>query len=495
MPSTTNVASDVKGVQRPRIRSVPPFVSSTGQEAIELAALAGLHLDPWEALILADSLGERPDGRWAAFEVGVVVPRQNGKDAILEARELAGLFLLGEQLIVHSAHEFATAMEHFRRVEALLEGAPEFSRRVRKISHSHGEEGITLKSGQRIRFRTRTKGGLRGFTGDLLVFNEAMIISRAAHGAILPTLSAKSIQGNPQVWYAGSPVDQWIHEHGLVLAGVRERGIEGDDPSLAYFEHSVDADNPEQVGEQALDPASWAQANPGLGIRISAEHVAREQRSMDPRTFAVERLGVGDWPSLEEDAAQVISEEARVACIDLESTAEDPVCLTFDVTPDRSFASIGIGGRRAGGGWHVELVDRRPGTGWAVARIVELHSKWQPSEVVCDGNGPAASLIGPLAKAGIDVKVTTAKELAQACGATYDAFEEHEAHHLDQEELNAAIKGAAKRPLGDAFAWSRKSSSVDIGPLVVVSLALWQAMQGDTESAWERRAAQGEALI
>jgi hypothetical protein len=57
---------------------------------------------------------ERADGKWAAFEVGLNVARQNGKGSILEARELAGLFLLGERLIIHSAHEFATSLEAFR---------------------------------------------------------------------------------------------------------------------------------------------------------------------------------------------------------------------------------------------------------------------------------------------------------------------------------------------------------------------------------------------
>jgi hypothetical protein len=488
--SQSGAKPDLKGNQQPRISCVPPYTSSTGQEAVELAQAAGLILDPWEELVLRESLGERADGKWSAFEVGLVVARQNGKGSILEARELAGLFLLGEQLIVHSAHEFATAMEHFRRMEQLIEGCPDLYRLVAKMPHSHGEEGIELKNGQRLRFRTRTKGGLRGFTGDLIVFDEAMILPTASHGAILPTLSAKSILGNPQVWYTASAVDQWIHEHGEVLAGVRERGIKGDDPALAFFEWSVAAKNPEEVGELANDPEGWAQANPGLGIRISAEHIEREQRSMDPRTFAVERLGVGDWPSTDGSSGQVISEKARIDCIDLESEAEDPVVLTFDVTPDRSFTSIGCAGRRPDGTegkWHVEVIDRRPGTGWVVARMIELRDKWQPFEIACDGNGPAASLIGPLAKAGIDVKVIDGKELGKACGVIFDAFEETELRHLDTDELNAAIKGAAKRPLGDAWAWSRKTSSVDISPLVAVTVALWEASQGDSVSVYEER--------
>jgi hypothetical protein len=39
--------------------------------------------------------------------------------------------------------------------------------------------------------------------------------------------------------------------------------------------------------------------------------------------------------------------------------------------------------------------------------------------------------------------------------------------------LDAAIAGAAKRPLGDSWAWARRGLSVDISPLVAVSLARW----------------------
>jgi hypothetical protein len=47
-------------------------------------------------------------------------PRQNGKGGIIEARELWGLFIGGEKLILHSAHEFKTAKEAMRRIEELL---------------------------------------------------------------------------------------------------------------------------------------------------------------------------------------------------------------------------------------------------------------------------------------------------------------------------------------------------------------------------------------
>ena len=62
----------------PRIMLLPSGVSSAGREAVDLARMAGLELDEWQAFVLEHSLAERPDGRWAAVEVGVNGASQNG---------------------------------------------------------------------------------------------------------------------------------------------------------------------------------------------------------------------------------------------------------------------------------------------------------------------------------------------------------------------------------------------------------------------------------
>lgn len=478
-------AAPLVGVQTPRICSFPDYESSTGEEAIELCAMAGLYLDEGQQFVLVNSLGETADGRWAAFEVGVNEPRQNGKGGMEEARELTGLFLTGEQLLIHSAHQFDTSMEAFLRMDAILEGCPDLSRRVRTVSRSHGSEGFTLFTGQRLRYRTRTKGGGRGFTGDLLVLDEAMVLPDAFMGALLPTLSARSITGNPQVWYAGSAVDQMVHEHGLAFARIRSRGIKGD-PSLAYFEWSVgnpDPDDerpftPDRVTPQfAADPAAWAQANPGLGIRISVDHIEKERAALAPREFAVERLGVGDWPAIDGSGDSPISVEDWDALADDASRLVDPVGLAFDVTPDRSSASIAAAGARIDGKGHVEVVDQRAGTGWVVARLTELMAAHDVKALVCDGVGPAASLVPELEAAGFEVLLVSAREHANACGLIYDAVDQKTLRHLGDGRLSAAIRGASKRPLGDAWAWSRKGGT-DISPLVASTLALWSVWSG-----------------
>lgn len=446
------------GVQRPRVSSVPPFVSSAGVEAVELAAAVGLDLDPWQRFCLEGALGETPGGSWSAFEVGLVVPRQNGKGAVLEARELAGLFLLGEQLILHSAHEFKTAQEAFRRVLHWVEGSDELMRQVVRVRTSHGEEGIELKSGARLRFVARSTGSGRGFSGDLVILDEAYELGPAQMAALLPTLSARP---NPQLWYTSSAGMQ----SSIQLRAVRERALLGNDPGLAYFEFSAD---PKASPD---DRQAWAQANPALGIRITPEFVQRERAAMPEAEFLRERLGVWDDSS----TAAVIPFETWAARIDRLSQACDPVTFALDVTPDRSAASIGMASRRPDGRWHVEVVDNRPGTGWLINRVVELQ-RWRPQAVVLDSAGPVASFQVPLREVGVEVTAISTREVGQACGMFFDAVMAERLVHIDQTPLTAAVHAARQRPLGEAWAWHRKDQT-DISPLVAVTLALFGSAQ------------------
>jgi hypothetical protein len=464
------------GDQRPRICHVPEYSTTTGDEAVELAAIAGLDLDDWQQFVLRHSLGERPDGKWAAEEVGLMVSRQSGKGSILEARELAGMFLLGEEFIIHSAHLFDTSANHFRRLSQRIKNTPELSERTDKILAGHGNESITLypneKTGvvSRIEFRTRTGMGGLGFTISLLVFDEAMIISPAMHGALLPTLSAMP---NIQVWYTGSAVDEDNPAHdGTVFARVRDRGLKGDDPRLAYFEWSLNKDDPEKVGP--TDERDWAKANPGFGLRILPERIEMERRAMDRRTFAVQRLGVGKWPRTDGMEGVVIDPDAWKACTDKGSEAIDPVCFAVDVQPDSAHAAICVAGHREDNLAHVEIVEHRVGNGWVVERVVELLKDHRAMDVVLDASGPAVSLMQPLEDEGVKIHPVTAREHSQACGMLYDGVGDKSLGHLGEPALLAAIEGASRRmTTGEAWLWSRRNSSVDICPLVGVTLALW----------------------
>lgn len=472
----------LRGTQTPRLFTAPStFLSSSAQEAVELAAHAGLDLMPWQQHVLDIGLRERADGQWAAFECAVNVPRQNGKGGIIEARELAGLFLLGERLIIHSAHEFKTSRVAFQRIQSLILGCPDLRKRVKRMLNNTTETSITLVTGQSLQFIARSGGSGRGWTGDCNILDEDMILGDDAMGALMPTMSAVE---NPQLWYFGSA---GIGAPSVQLARLRRRALAAleagePDPSLAYFEWSVDPHLDECPSgctehDSSDDPASWAKANPSLGYLITPEFVRNERASLGSSgIFERERLGVGDYPSDEADTWQVIGEEAWRALAAADAQRSAPVSFSIDMTPERSHTAI-CAAFRWRGGVHVTVVDHRPGTGWVVERAKELHSKWDPRCWVVDPASPAASLIPALEDEdeglGVEVVKPKAREMAAACGQFYDAVATQSLTHFDEAPLASALAGAQKRPLGDAWAWARRIVSVDISPLVAATEAAW----------------------
>lgn len=474
------------GRQDPVITSVPPYGSSAGGEAIDLAAQAGLILDPWQQLVLRDALGEGPGGKWAAFEVGLIVSRQNGKGSILEARELAGLFLFGERLILHSAHEFKTSQEAFLRIRQLIDGNRAFRRRVKRITNNTFEVGIELIGGQRLKFVARSGGSGRGFTGDLIVLDEAFNLPDTAIEALMPTMSARP---NPQLWYTSSAPDRKLAPC-EPLTRIRRRGMAGGDSSLAFFEWSAEvcsdtcADGCGEHDDPA-DPLVWAKTNPGLGIRITPEHVGRELVSMGREGFCRERLGVGNYPSERAEQWSAIPEPTWRGLADASSQAGERVVFAIDATPGGTHAAVDVAGVREDGLTHVEVIDHRRGTGWVVARAKGLAESWSAPFVV-DPRGPAGFLIADLEAAGVEVVKTSAGDV----GAATDGFiaacgvaegDEATLRYIPHPALDAAVAGATTKPLGDGRKWDRRNQSTDISPLVAGTLARWGLAAADED--------------
>jgi hypothetical protein len=493
-----------RNAAEPRVLWTPPSsVSSAGAEAVDLAASVGLILDPWQRQVLEHGLAEDANGKWSAFEVGICVPRQNGKSAIIEARILAGLFLFDEELIVYSAHLYDTATEVLRRLESLIDGTAWMRKRVKlsrvgEVAHwSHGNEGIELQSGHRVRFKTRTKGGGRGLAADCVILDEAMVLTGDHTSALIPTMAAKSVTGNPQMWYAGSAGNPTS----VVFGGVRDRAMQRTDPSLCWLEWSVDESayatalrrGSDATGAFEVDPVHIEQANPGLNVRITLQHCLREQRSMwvTPLVYARERLGVGQWPT-EAGAAGPISREQWAALADESSEALNPVVFAIAVSLDGSMAAIGLAGNREDGLSHVEIsgtdavTDHRPGVYWVAERAAELRDKHKPSAFVLDAGTRANSLVPDLIKAGFVVHSGKGSPApgslvllggSDVTGAYGDFVSDATAveptlRHRPNAGLDAAIRQATSRHVGQALAWDGRGFA-DISPLVAVTLARW----------------------
>jgi hypothetical protein len=443
-------------------------VGSLGPEVVELAGEFGLELDDWQALFLECALAIDPRGRWESFEVGGTVPRQNGKGGIIEARVLGGLFLLEEPLLTYTAHEFKTAQEHFLRIQNLIDAAPaRYRKRVKTVRKTTGSESIIMHSGHRLRFLARSAGSGRGFSGDVVFFDEAMILYAATVGALLPTMSARTkvTPGGPQLWYTGTAGKG---EQAAVLAGVRDRAIAGGDEGLFFAEwaggtpddhagHDVDLD----------DVAEWERSNPAIGYgRIETEFVRRERASMTDDEFARERLGLWGTGALR----GAIDPDVWRALGDAQSKPAGQVALAVDVPPEGRRASIARAGLRADGKVHVE-VDVRPGTGWAVEALAAL-SKKRGAAIVLDGGSRAAALIPGLVAAGVTPVVYSTRHVVTACSGFMDRVDEDGLRHTAQPELAIAVDAARRRKVGDAWAWHRRDTSVDISPLVAATLAV-----------------------
>ncbi len=474
---SSQLAARPVGNQRPRVCHVPASDRSAGLDALALCELGGLTLDDWQAWIIGQALGEREDGRWSCFETAIVCSRQNGKSELLVARLLIGLFLLKEKEGIYCSYQFDSALVVFRRLVAAIEDTPAFAKRIKRVNRAHGTESIETTDGCRVSFRTRTKLGGRGHSCDLLIFDEAHILSEAAHGSLLPMLSARR---RAQLWYAATAPEMDSNEDALVLAAVRARAIKDENAErLAYFEWSANVESPEDLTpELARDPRVWAEANPALGIRISPDQVERELDAMDPVAFAVERCGAGRWPR-GDGLPGILNPESWRACEDPDPFALDPVTLAFDVSPDRAHTAIAASWQGEDGLPRVDVIERRDGTAGVPERLAELVTRHSAQGVISDPAGPAASLLPELERLGVEVTLVTATQHAQAAGLFFDAVEQRTLRYRRTKALDVAVENAVKRPLGDAgWAWSRKSSRVDISPLVSVTLALWGSQNG-----------------
>jgi hypothetical protein len=447
----TLLQPELVGRQEPRFLSRPFSDSSAFEEVVVFCRAMGMVLDPWQELCLEVALGD-VGGEWAATEVGVIVPRQNGKGEILAARELAGLFVFHERLILHSAHEFKTAREHFIRVLGYLQapGNEWMLEQVKTIHRSHGEEGIELHNGNRLNFVARSTGSMRGMTGDCVVLDEAYALNDLHMSAVISTLSARSIEGNPQIWYTSSaPL-----ETSIVLHRIRKRGRVGD-PRFAYLEWSA---------ESADDPDAVAIANPALGIRISEAFVETERGSLSTESFERERLGIA--PDIEDDGGISI-EMWRSLLADIKPAK--PITFALDCTPDRKWGAIAVAD-----GSVVELVDHRRDVGWLVNRAFDLWERHGLPFVV-DGSGPAGSLGVEIERLGVPVTFYSAGDVVKACNAVFDDIVGKRFSVLDPfGSTTPAAVSAVKKRSGDTWRWDRRGGG-DISPLMAVTFARWAA--------------------
>ena len=473
----------------------PRWRLSEGEDAAFLSQSYGLTPDEWQSLVIDDVLAVRSDGRWVSSRCGLSVPRQNGKNGVLEIVELYKMVVLGRR-ILHTAHEVKTARKAFLRLCAFFENrqSPELAAMVKEIRRTNGQEAIFLHDpdcarlsrcgceGASCEFIARSKGSGRGFTVDDLVMDEAQELDDFAYAALLPTISAAP-SGNPQQIICGTPPGP--RDSGEVFTRLRKDALSGRSQRTLWLEWSFDPD------ADTADRSQWAQANPALGVRLGVQVVEDEYAAMDDATFLRERGGA--WAV--DGTRKVVPDHVWAALSDPASQPADRLAMAIDMAPEGASASIGVAGKRADDRWHVELIEQREGSMWVVERAASVALRHGFGAVVVDGASPAMALVEPLRAKGLTVTVTGARDMGQACGSFYRLLMEDGLRHVGQPQLALSMSVARKRAIGSEgmWGWGRAVSGADISPTVVVTLALWGAMA--TGAKVQKRQRTGRAVF
>lgn len=469
-------------------------------EALQWAQGFGYELDPWQEWCLTNMMSTKPNGLWAAPDVLLIVARQNGKGTILEVRELAGLFVFGEELIIHTAHQFKTSVNHFNRLKRVLNEYPALRRRVKRIAGSHGEESIEMFPQPTLIFGSSSKlvskgvsstlafharagaGGTRGFSCDCLVYDEGMILSDEQAGASMPTMSARP---NPQIILAGSAGLKDSFQMAKSRNEMLRKAPEMFGAEWSIDAHTEDCPRDEINGRKSNyyvvcdkhddrdDPRSWAKANPASGYRIRTSFTRRELARMPPLEFDRERNSVGEWPA-EEEAWAVVSQSRWLSLTDEDpGFPAQPIAFAADVDEDGKSATISAAWSRGRDFPIVIEIPRecsRDGWDWVIEELDRMYKRWHPVGIGIPKSGPAAGIIEAGKKKWGDrlIPIGAAEE-----AAAFAWFMQHvqagSISHFGKEKaptLWHAMGRAETRVVGDGGkAWSRRDSESDITPV------------------------------
>lgn len=462
------------GQQIPRYFHAPQWESTAGEDLADIASIAGLEFMPWQQIVANNAMAEDPvTGRWQAFRVCLIVPRQNGKNALVRARLLAGLFLFGEEKLVFSAHLFKTAHAEYLAIRQIIESIPEWMDMVARMPDSR-ETAIILKDGRRLDFLSRVRTSGRGLQGDLVIIDEAFAVSEELISDLLPVMVTRE---NAQVWFTSSTG----FDYSTVLKNLREDATERPEENkhLAFFEWSVDIKKIDWRSREAVQ-----KSNPSLGYLISWDWVREVELSiMGEEQYQRERLGV--WADNSADAVIGVDlwDRAVVSKEIFQNYRVKKRSLALEITQDRSKAFVAGAALLNDGRVVVEIIDALNGVAKVQDLLHALVKKSKPvAGIVIDSYSGASAMVPRLSAAGIPVSLATTRDLTAGSADFYDRLVNLDENlvfeptllHGSHPMLDDAAYTARRRPVGASrTAWTWQAfGGIPVEPLRAVTLAL-----------------------
>lgn len=451
--------------------SFPDGISKTVWPRVEAQGeKIGLGFDWWQSQLGSVCLGYGEDGQYVATVggVGMSIPRQVGKTYFVLAMLVCLCILFPGLQVVWTAHHLRTSTKTFTTLRGICR-RKQVAPHVLSLRSGNGEQQAEFRNGSMIMFGARSMGFGRGFDEiDIEVFDEAQILdTKALEDMIAATNQARHEHG-ALLFFMGTP-PRPTDPSGAFTAR-RTEALAGDKEDAIWLEIGADpASSPD-------DRSQWPRMNPSYPTRTPVQSMLRLRKNLkDDDSW--NREGRGIWDPRGEG---IIPPVVWGASADPTSTAGEVKHFGLDVSPERSWASLGVASTRADGRTHVELtsrdgvVDHRQGVDWVVPRLVALAARWDEFVInILDGSA-AMSLIPRIEQAGVEVNVISASEVAPACGLFYDEVVADRVRHLAQLDLTVAFDGAARLNVGDgSWKLGRRKSSTDITPAYSVIAAVW----------------------
>lgn len=403
-----------------------------------------------------------------------IIPRQNGKNGEIEFVQIVKMLLLKRPLQVHSAHKMQTAREHFLRVKEDIEKLQKLDPTMRGLSirfkDSDNDRAIICDDfGTRIQFLARATGGGRGFTGDDLYLDEALYLTEAMLGDILPASSA--IQ-NAQIYYLSSHPKR---NHLALLKMVRN-GRAGTSAGSSYWEWGNEFQPTERtpLGVDLSSRRALLQANPSFGATIGDAAVNDERDKMSSEEFARERYGCID---VREDAAgwSVFTKAAWSELADPTSKPGTQIGLGIDMPPDMSTAVVALASTLPEGRVHIELMrrDYSPDD-WLEGKLDEWVQELKPVGVGYESGSAVSAPARSMRKLRRRLMPLSNRDIGVATSLLQAKVRDKTLVHMGDPVLEDALKAARLGRLTENMnRLSKRNAVEDISPAIAVANALY----------------------
>jgi hypothetical protein len=419
-------------------------------------------------------LAQRADGEYAADTTVMSIPRQVGKTYLIACIIFALCMMKPGLKVIWTAQVKDTALETFGKFFDLA-ATPRVKPHIRATPRGKGDEAILFNNGSSVEFGARESNFGRGRTDvDILVFDEGQHLGTEA----LENMGAtQNVAKNPLFFVMGTPPRP--KDKGEFFHLMRQEALDGDSDGTLYIEFSADR------GADPMDRDQWRKANPSFPLRTSERAMLRLRKKLrNEDSWRREALGI--WDEITKHFSPIPgalwSEQVDVGPPD----GTKPNALAVDMSHGRhiSVAACWLEDEDSAHGEEVWAgVDTDAAVEWIAARA------GRRVPVVIDTASPAASLAPILRARKVRVLMTSAGDMAKACGQVVDKIGLGKFTHADQEPVNDAREGARKRAIGTAGGWGydRRDESVNIAPLVALTLALFGAL------ATRKRRASGDS--